>query len=277
MTKTIIPFSGGINSVYQCYRFLTETDHDIVAIYGRDQNHRLLNDPVKQKEWEDHEENKATTIANWLQKNVRDFVYEIMEWSHEFERRYKPIRRGFTNPMNVNLVETRYHGYADMMDSHPDATGLAMGVSSENSGTDQHEYFRSLVERDGVDIYLAGVRDLVPVAKGDAFDYDEVAKNMSGRFEQLDFLPDELKSMVQTGCPTKCPQERCDISTRCGYQRCYAELDKTGVELDDIFAKHGSYGKYRSEADPRTYVYRGNAIDKIAELFGYKIQYEPPE
>ena len=275
--KIIIPFSGGINSTYMAYRFLTETDHEIVCIYGRDQHHRLFNDAAKQQEWEDYDDLKATTVADWLKKNSRNFVLEKIDWSFGFDRHFKPIRFGFTNPMSVNVVETRYHGYADMMDSHPDASGLAIGVSLENTGTDLHQYFRPLIERDGVDIYLAGVRDLVPVSKGDDFDYDEVAKTMIGRFEQLDFLPDELKTLVAKGCPTKCVQADCNLSTRCGYQRCYDELDKTGAELDDLFARYGSYGKYRHEADPRTYVYRGNPIDKIAELFNYKIQYEPPQ
>ena len=30
--KILIPFSGGINSTYSLYRWLTETDNDIIAI-----------------------------------------------------------------------------------------------------------------------------------------------------------------------------------------------------------------------------------------------------
>ena len=32
--KVLIPFSSGVNSTYALHRWLTETDHDIVAIYA---------------------------------------------------------------------------------------------------------------------------------------------------------------------------------------------------------------------------------------------------
>ena len=32
--KILIPFSGGINSTYSLYRWLTETDDDIIARYA---------------------------------------------------------------------------------------------------------------------------------------------------------------------------------------------------------------------------------------------------
>ena len=47
--KILIPFSGGVNSTYSLYRWLSETDADIISLYGVDQ-------------WYDDKHNDSTNI-----------------------------------------------------------------------------------------------------------------------------------------------------------------------------------------------------------------------
>ena len=119
------------------------------------------------------------------------------------------------------------------------------------------------IENIGVDIYLGGVRELVPVATGDDFNYNEVAKNMMGRFEQYEFLPKVLRDL--------CIRRSTAWSGReIAYWRTYEKFvseGKTGRDFDLYCAKHGSYGPWRHEADPETYMYRGrNKYGKLPYL-----------
>ena len=116
---------------------------------------------------------------------------------------------------------------------------------------------RSVVEQDGVDIYLAGMPDLTPVAKGADFDWEEVSRNMIGRFEQYESLPEELQKLTQRHNMSTCDDVHC---RSCQYQRSYEKFvsdGKTGRDLDLFCAKHGCYGPWRDQADPKTYLYRG--------------------
>ena len=53
-------------------------------------------------------------------------------------------------------------------------------MSLENTSTQGYELSRRLcgIENIGVDIYLAGIKELSPVPIGDNFKYDEIAKHM---------------------------------------------------------------------------------------------------
>ena len=272
MSKIIIPFSGGVNSVYAAYRWLTETSHDIVCIYGRDDHFTQTEASIfEAQQKKEMEEQSADKTAAWLKNNVRDFIYEKIDWPLDYSSNLQTIRAGFSHTINVGIIKTHYQGYVPMLDSHSDAAGIVIGVSLENTSTDNHLRFRNLVERDGVDIYLAGVRELNPVAKGSDFNYTEVAKNMSGRFEQMDFMPKDLLNLVKKHCPVIHDPRVIDVGFHCMsclYYLAYTELDYTGKELDDMFAKHGSYGAWRNEADPKTYVYRNAPQYKVIELLG---------
>ena len=51
---------------------------------------------------------------------------------------------------------------------------------------------------------------------------------------------------------------------KCAYWRTYEKFigeGKTGRDFDLYCAKHGSYGPWRHEADPETYLYRGRDED----------------
>ena len=175
--------------------------------------------------------------------------------------------------MNAGAVEPRYHGYKKLIEERsPDA--IVNGVSLENTATDNYVKFRSLYLNDDCDVYFAGNRDLTPIAKGDGFNYAELSKDMMGRFEQLEKLPTDLAALQASKCavrhdPRVNPEILC---MSCLYDMVVEEVtDMTGRELDQSFAKYGSYGKWRNEADPATYMYRGEPSRHALELLGIEL------
>ena len=63
--KILIPFSGGINSTYSLYRWLTETDVDVFVRYGFDQ---FENDDYLSEELE-----RVQNVSHFLKKQYRNF------------------------------------------------------------------------------------------------------------------------------------------------------------------------------------------------------------
>ena len=251
--KILISFSGGINSTYSLYRWLTETDADVVARYGFDH--------FEDDDYYSEELQRVKNISNFLKKEHRDFDLEMGEFPKEYVEERIPIRPGFTKgTYNIGSLRPRYAGYINWC-FETGADGVSIGICLENTATQGYEVSRreSGIENIGVDIYLGGVRELVPVATGDDFKYDEVAKHMMGRFEQYEFLPKKLQDLVF----------RCNADHRFGereiaYWRTYEKFvseGKTGRDFDLHCAKHGSYGPWRHEADPETYFYRGRDED----------------
>jgi hypothetical protein len=114
-----------------------------------------------------------------------------------------------------------------------------------------------------VDIYLAGSRDFSPVPKGDSFSWDVVAPPLSGRFEQWAALPNELSALIPASCPVFHDPRTYTGSAclSCHYLAVRDEVtDKTPAEIDAVFAEEGCYGQWRGNADPGSYIYRGNPI-----------------
>jgi hypothetical protein len=247
--KIVIPFSGGVNSTYSLYRWLSETDADVLAYHSIDR-------------WESEEVNveqfkRLEKVKDFLQQ-IRDFDFQTSEWPSKYVEQRIPIRPGFTNgTYDIGILRPRYDGYAKWcVESNADA--ISIGLSLENTAMDcGYNTLRSVVEQDGVDIYLAGMPDLTPVAKGADFDWEEVSRNMIGRFEQYESLPEELQKLTQRHNMSTCDDVHC---RSCQYQRSYEKFvsdGKTGRDLDLFCAKHGCYGPWRDQADPKTYLYRG--------------------
>ena len=67
--KILIPFSGGINSTYSLYRWLTETDVDVFVRYGFDQ---FENDDYRSEELE-----RVQNVSHFLKKQYRNFNLEM--------------------------------------------------------------------------------------------------------------------------------------------------------------------------------------------------------
>ena len=248
--KILIPFSGGINSTYSLYRWLTETDADIVARYSYEE--------FESKEYNSKQSNKLKDIVLFLKSETRDFNFERINWPNNYVKERVPIRQGFIRgTYDIGSIKPRFQGYPIWI-KETCVDAISIGISLENTSTCGYDVLRKYPESAGVDIYLAGVKELVPVSIGDDFNYDEVAKHMIGRFEQYEFLPKELQDLCI----------RYDSESRNGRETAYWQTykkfvgeGKTGRDFDLHCAKHGSYGPWRHEADPETYMYRGRNED----------------
>jgi len=260
--KILIPFSGGVNSTYSLYRWLTETDDDIVVRYGVD---RFENDDYNSKELE-----RVESVSHFLKKEYRDFNLELGEFPKEYVEERIPVRAGFKRgKYDIGSLRPRYAGYINWC-FETGADGVSIGICLENTATQGYEVSRreSGIENIGVDIYLGGVRELIPVPIGDDFNYDEVAKDMVGRFEQYEFLPKELQDLcVRYNSDGRNGRESAYWRT---YQKFVSE-GKTGRDFDLYCAKHGSYGPWRHEADPETYMYRGQRTGEPGGKLPYLI------
>ena len=263
--KILIPFTGGINSTYSMWKWLTETDDEIIARYGIDKWYPSYAD----KNHNNEELIRVQEIVLYLKSKVRDFTFEVTEWPVEYNSDIQPIRPGFkVGTIDVGRLFPRYDGMGSWAkELKPDA--IVVGVSLENTSFDcGYGTLRRLIEEAKVDIYLAGYPELTPVPQGDAFDWDDISSKMIGRWEQFEYIPKELRDMSIKCNLNTCTNTKC---RDCAYQRTYNRFvseGKTGRDFDLYCAKHGSYGAWRYEADPETYRYRGR-IDKPFENLLY--------
>ena len=250
--KILIPFSGGVNSTYSLYRWLTETDADVFVRYGFDQ---FENDDYRSEELE-----RVQNVSHFLKKQYRNFNLEMGEFPKEYVEERIPIRSGFKKgKFNIGALKPRYFGITKWC-FETNADAVSIGVSLENTSTQGYELSRreSGIENIGVDIYLGGVRELIPVPIGNNFHYNVVAKEMTGRFEQYEFLPKKLQDLcVRSNSESRAGREMAYWRT---YQ-IFVKEGKTGRDFDLYCAKHGSYGPWRHEVDPETYMYRGRGED----------------
>jgi len=263
--KILIPFTGGINSTYSMWKWLTETDDEIIARYGIDKWYPSYAD----KNHNNEELIRVQEIVLYLKSEVRDFTFEVTEWPSNYVREEHPIRTGFKmGTWDVGKVRPRYEGYAKWQ-NETKTDGISIGLSLENTGHDcGYNILRSVVEKNGMDIYLGGMPDLTPVPQGDDFDWDDISSKMIGRWEQFEYIPKELRDMSIKCNLNTCTNTKC---RDCAYQRTYNRFvsgGKTGRDFDLYCAKHGSYGPWRYEADPETYLYRGR-IDNPSENLLY--------
>lgn len=261
--KILIPFSGGVNSTFALHRWLTETDHDIVAVYALESWVDGNGDSNRQS----RETTAVAAMVEWLKTNCRDFTFEQKDdWPVVVED-IQPVRVGFTNTRDYGIVSARYRGYSDIVDAHsPDI--FVPGISLENTATDCEPTLRHHYLRDGMQVVYAGSRTLDAIAE--PLDYDAVAVNLMGRFEQLEAIPADLKALMALSCECGIAEDMKWSCLRCGYDKAREALpDMTGAEVDIMFAQHGYYGQYRDQADPAKYTYRGNPWVKFGEILGY--------
>jgi hypothetical protein len=251
--KILIPTSGGVNSAYSLHQFLSNTDHEIVALHFREGYDGASNERAE-----------FDAVCDWLSANVRTFerTYVTLPTINSNDD-MRPVRSGFAKDITYAFATARYENYVTQIAAH-EADAIAIGISVENTATDRHPILIGQVYDTGTAVYLPSISITEQVA-ADA-DYDTIAAQMSGRFEQLEALPEELRSRI-VSCD---PDTDTDIwSLRCAYQRGYDHYvsnGQTGREFDLWCAEQGSYGQWRSEADPAEYVWRGGCCDECAPL-----------
>ena len=270
MSKVLIPFSGGVNSTFALHRWLTETDHNITAIYA-------IESWVGLNDGDSWRQSRETTAVNnmveWLKTNCRDFTFEQKNDWPVVEQDMQPVRVGFTETRNYGIVAARYQGYSDIIDAHsPDI--FVPGISLENTATDCEPVLRHLYLRDGMLVVYAGspTLDALP----EPFDYDAIAASLTGRFAQLEAIPADLRALIAPKSDNVWSDAYWS-HLGMAYERVYEQSTLSGTELDAVLAEHGSYGQWRGQADPATYEYRGGWATKIAEILEIDTRSEPPE
>jgi hypothetical protein len=260
MANILIPYSGGINSTYALWNWLSNTTHNITAVYSTETWLDSKFSNASEKELS--QKTAADAIVSWLKSNVRDFEYSTTSWPVSYSEDMQPIREGFEVRVDVGIIAPRYRGYRQLLDTGS-YEGIVVGISLENTATDNHDRLRTEIEVDGVAVYLAGTGNFSAMQKGSDFNYDTVATTLKGRFEQYEALPDAVCSLFVdpgTGNRYSLPVLYSDVRKQ--------RTDLTGAELDAIFEEAGQYGRWRSAADPETYTYRGAWSAKGMELLG---------
>ena len=253
--KIFIPLSGGVNSSYALWWWLTNTAHDI---YVRHFIEKFIDSDEQQRR-----QGYADAVAAWCGTNIRPLAdYEYDDFPPATPQ-MEPIRPGFGYKYNWGALRPRYTAIQRGI-AQTGSDGVVFGYSLENTTVDSYEFLRGTFERPTLKVYLAG--SAVPdreIPKFGNFDFEAEAASMIGRMEQMAAMPQALQDVVDT---CGCDSPMCLI---CEYHRYYvADTGDTPAEKDDKLALKGQYGKYRDLADPATYTWRNRPHVAIKVLLG---------
>tara|TARA_R110002020_G_scaffold189836_2_gene389152 strand:- start:138 stop:974 length:837 start_codon:yes stop_codon:yes gene_type:complete len=256
--KVLIPMSGGVNSTYALWRWLKESDHEIVSIFFKEYGYELYS----------VEELAVMRVKEWLEKNTRSFTL-LPPISRQTYYDYRPIRKGFRHLTNYGNLIDRFENMADVLVKE-NCDAIVYGYSLENTSTDCYWAIKSILERTGKKVYWGStvIREL-EIPKEWAFpepeDTGTFIETISGRWEQLEALPEELRSLVVTcsgpagkqATPLPHPTSEC---WHCAVMEAYETSGMSGYEFDQWLAERIFAGKWRPNADPQSTTYRNSGI-----------------
>jgi hypothetical protein len=101
--KTVLTFSGGIDSTYVLWKLLSETQDEITAIFISSDNLSPADfSRYDLRAFRGSSQATADASAQWLQSNVRSFTYVVQT----FDSQYAP--RGFGNVNSPQTYLTRF-------------------------------------------------------------------------------------------------------------------------------------------------------------------------
>tara|TARA_R110000765_G_C18862378_1_gene600133 strand:- start:74 stop:1066 length:993 start_codon:yes stop_codon:yes gene_type:complete len=251
--KILIPFSGGVNSTYAAWWFAANTPHEIVVRFLREANFTDVENNEK--------ENHAITVATWLRANVRDFEFSAVSATVGYTKKRVPVRAGFQSLSDLGLRIACHTEIAAWCDEG-DCDAVVFGRSLENTTSDTAIHTRNIWTDTGTPVMWSGWPTMGEIIPSD-FDFNVVAATLTGKWEQYEQMPTALQSVLLSN-HAECNDHWC---LRCAYRRGYNHYvanGLTGRDFDMWCAEKGSYGKWRSAADPAKYVYRGNCCDETA-------------
>jgi len=251
--KILIPFSGAINSAYAAWWFAANTSHEIVVRFLREANFTDADNIEK--------ENHATTVSAWLRANVREFEFAAVNATVGYTEEMVPVRAGFQKQTNAGVRSARHTEIAAWCDEG-DFDAVVYGRSLENTATDMAIHLRNIFADVAIPVMWSGWPTMGEAVPSD-FDFDVVAATLTGKWEQYEQLPAALQPIVLSD-HAECNDHWC---LRCAYRRGYNHYvanGQTGRDFDLWGAEKGSYGQWRSAADPAEYVWRGNCCDGTA-------------
>ena len=262
MANAVIMFSGGCNSTYALWRWLSETDHTIHAIRGR------LQDKEPKSGTEENESNRAAQIVDWLKNNVRDFTFETVDFP-DYVEDFGPLRPGgFIATFNYGCLRPRYTYIAQVISERsPDIMVVGLGV--ENTSHWGWPHFQDLVEDPDVQFFFAGSQNLTdPIPQGDAYDHATVAATLTGKCYQYAQLPEALKPLCRNWDGSEDNPRSLQMLTWKAIDKWLAD-GKDPAGFDQHCAELGHFGAWLHLADPEVAMYRSSkyASDGHVEFY----------
>tara|TARA_A100001391_G_scaffold380_1_gene877 strand:- start:564 stop:1436 length:873 start_codon:yes stop_codon:yes gene_type:complete len=282
--KVFIPISGGINSAYAAWRWLSQTSYEVVSTFFKEQ---YLPDDMIQAE-EEH----AVAVKDWLKDNVRDFTWVSPVSIEPIAEENMPTREIGTKENskgNISILLNRRNKMISVAkDNDCDAT--VTGYSLENTATDRLWDIKehpSKLSYSGKLFYCSTSDIELDVLAIDPFpsktDTGTFLENLSGRFEQYEALPDGLREIVSKGEAYACGKEddcwhvsknKESLKTcwRCGMWDAYENYSGTGAEFDQWAAEKSCAGRWRPDAsndekvNGDVYFFRNNPIWWLEQL-----------
>tara|TARA_R110000824_G_scaffold43088_1_gene126364 strand:+ start:38 stop:883 length:846 start_codon:yes stop_codon:yes gene_type:complete len=251
--KVLVPFSGlGTNSTYGMYRWLTETDYEVVALF--------LDMYYSSDGYTEFEREHFHKTVKWFKDNIRDFVAIERECPRFFSKDFRPIQEGFTHQFDSSVQRNRRKVYIEVAKEFK-ADLISSGRSAEDRNTPPSGKV-SVFEGSGYDFVIPAwsLTERVTVENS-----DRAIREMTAKWSQREKLPQELRNII-TNC-------RCKGELGCCYWCNDLLLNEvrpeTGQELDDVIVRKLCSGKFRHLADPKTYKGSLERNWRYVELLGY--------
>ena len=258
--KVLIPSSGGINSTYALWRWLSQTSHEVVSVHLKEKY--LSDDKIQAGE------DAAVAIKDWLKANVSDFTCLSAISVDSIAEEKLPTRQGGSEVSqgNISILLNRKN---KMLTAAKDNScdGIVVGYSLENTSSDRMWDLRehsSGVIWSGKTFFCSTSDIELDIRSIDPFpsrtDTGTFLENLSGRFEQYEALPSALKDLVHKGFG-----DDIDMCPQLGAWDAYEKFSGTGAEFDQWLAEKTCAGKWRPNAGA-DYFYRNNQRKFLREL-----------
>ena len=270
--KILIPFSGGINSTYALWRYLAETDHEIHAYRH-----------TEVFEAQDRKRTAALAMVEFLKTNIRNFTFwEESGTLPDAPDQHEPVRLGFEQTFNAGRLLPRWEKQAQLLDSvEPDA--VVRGSSLEGFAFDIYPValadVRDRLFNRNVLTFVAGHPTLATAidfmnptdpAEWVAAVWRPLGEIITGRFEQLEALPQALQDLREKECDEYHAHDGGFRCRECLYDDLIERrTDLTGREKDRELARLGQYDSAYANADAATYIPIIAICDALIDLNDY--------
>lgn len=217
--KTMIAYSGGMDSTYVLWKTLLETQDEVTAVFIRTVDvPRSIYTRYDMRTFSGshEEETVAAAIAQWLSQNVRSFTFLPVDFDEQY------VVRGFGHPNSPQTYLARYAA-AQMAANQCDRLLLCSEKENDgwaNAGTIETRRTGAEAARDA----------FISVATRGSIEWPLIASNYTQGYA-LAALPAELQAMLPS----------CDVadeSYKCKKRRWFQDLlnqGKTPAETWDIY------------------------------------------
>ena len=249
--RVLVPYSGlGTNSTYGMYRWLTETDYEVVA--------KFLDIYYSSDEYTAFEREHFYRGVKWFKDNIRDFETIEKKANKTYPDKYIPIRENSSYTINISRLSLR--DVYNKTSKELNANIISSGKSAEDTNGPL-ELSTSISKESGYDYIHPSWSLTEPVTLENR---DQVIKEMSAKWSQREKLPQELRNII-TDCTCKGDKEVCYFCTDLLLNEVRPE---TGQELDDVILEKLCAGKFRHLADPKTFQ-QNQRTNTYFKLLGY--------